>query len=51
MKRTMILSAILALSLFSTVAMAGEAIEGTLVDGKCFLGMGEKGIDHGGMAG
>lgn len=51
MKRTMILTAILALSMFSTVAFAGEAVEGTLVDGKCFLGMGQKGNDHGEMAG
>ena len=45
MKRTMILTAILALSVFASTAMAGP-VEGTLVDGKCFLGMGAKGNDH-----
>jgi hypothetical protein len=44
----MILTAVLALSVFATSAMAG-GIEGTLVDGKCFLGMGAKGNDHGEM--
>ena len=48
MKRTMILTAILALSMFASAAMA-ESVEGTLVDGKCFLGMGAKGNDHGEM--
>lgn len=48
MKRTMILTAILALSMFASAAMAGT-VEGTLVDGKCFLGMGMKGNDHGEM--
>lgn len=48
MKRTMILSTILALSVFAGTAMAGP-VEGTLVDGKCFLGMGAKGNDHGDM--
>lgn len=51
MKRTMILTVVLALSLFSMAAVAGDAVEGTLVDGKCFLKMGAKGNDHGEMAG
>ena len=50
MKRTIILTVVLALSMFSMAAVAGDAVEGTLVDGKCFLGMGAKGNDHGEMA-
>ncbi len=46
MKRTMILTAVLALSMFATSAMAG-GVEGTLVDGKCFLMMASNsGNDH-----
>lgn len=50
MKRTMILTAILALSVFAGTALAG-GVEGTLVDGKCYLGMGAKGNDHGDIPG
>ena len=31
-------------------AQGGTTVEGTLVDSKCFLGMGEKDDDHGNMA-
>lgn len=50
MKRSMILVLALALTVgvFSALAggMGGKTVEGTLVDSKCYLGMGAEGNDH-----
>lgn len=56
MKRTVILTLVLALGVGVGVALAGgegkaKAVEGTLVDSKCYLAFGAKENDHGSMKG